>query len=317
MIIRPDPDALMAGELGTWLSQQDGARGDAKAKMRKRQTLAVAGAAAVAVLIVLFSGDIGTAFQFGFFVGVGGFAWAAMAAKPVVDNVKGGINGAIARALDMNYAITAQPGLEFETAKAFEMLPNYERSNFQDLWTGKIGEQPFQLYEAVLEVERSNGKSRTWVSVFTGSIITLGFARRFNGVTLIERAGRRKKLFGLLGDSDEIKLHGIMLGRVDMVDPQFEDEYAVWSNDQVEARYLVHPEYVERLKAVEQAFSGEKVRALFSEGQLLILLENGNLFESGSLEAADDRRLLELTIDQFGTLAELAARLNERPRGNA
>ncbi len=315
VIVRPDPDALMAGELGAWLGQQDGARSDAKAKMRKRQTLAVAGAAGVAILIVLFSGDIATAFQIGFFAGAGGLAWAAMAAKPVVDSVKGGINGAIARALDMNYALSAQPGPEFETAKAFEMLPHYERSSFQDLWSGQIDDQSFQLYEADLEVERSTGKSRTWVTVFAGSIITLGFARRFNGVTLIERAGRRKKLFGLLGDSDEITLDGRLLGRVDMVDPQFEDEFAVWSNDQVEARYLVHPEYIERLKAVEQAFAGDKIRALFSEGQLLILLESGNLFESGSLEASDDRRLLELTIDQFGTLAELAARLNERPRG--
>ena len=90
--------------------------------------------------------------------------------------------------------------------------------------------------------------------------------------------------------------------------------FTVWSNDQVEARYLVHPEYMERLVAIEQAFSGDNIRALFREGELLIVMESGNMFESGSLDAEDDRHLLERTIAQFGALADLAARLNERAR---
>jgi hypothetical protein len=40
------------------------------------------------------------------------------------------------------------------------------------------------------------------------------------------------------------------------------------------------------------------------------------MFESGSLDAGDDRALLERTITQFTALAELAARLNERERAS-
>jgi hypothetical protein len=314
LIVRPDPDALMAGGLGDWLAAQNNARADAKARATKWVWRGILAACVVTVSIILFGFDIGTAFQFGFFTGLAGFGIAELIKRPVINSIKGGINGAIARALDMQFTHVVTPGAEFETVKAFDMLPSHDRASFEDCWRGTVGDRSFLLYEADLEERRSSGKSVSWETVFRGSIIEVEFARRFLGVTLVERAGRRKRLFGLLGDADSVKLGGIELARIAMVDPRFEDEFAVWSNDQVEARYLVHPEYIERLIAVEQAFSGEKIRALFSGGSLLIVLESGNLFESGSLDASDDRRLLERSIDQFGTLADLAVKLNERPR---
>jgi Protein of unknown function (DUF3137) len=314
MIVRPDPDALMAGELGEWLSGENDERLATKAKAAKIQRWGIIAACAVAATIVLFTGNIGPALQFGFFVGIGGFGLAEVSKRTVTRKIKGGINSAIARALGMEYSVAAMPGGEFDLAKSFDMFPSYDRASYEDMWRGKVGEQDFQLYEARLEEERSSGKSTEWVTVFKGSVITIGFARRFHGVTLIERAGRRKSFFGLLGDKDEIELGGYSLGRIDLVDPRFQDLFAVWSNDPVESRYLVHPEYVERLLAIETAFAGEKVRALFIEGQMLILLESGDLFESGGLDADKDRFLLEKTIEQFGTLADVAVQLNERPR---
>lgn len=64
----------------------------------------------------------------------------------------------------------------------------------------------------------------------------------------------------------------------------------------------------------EQAFAGEKIRALFKGGDLMIVLESGNLFEIGSLDATDDRRLVEQSITQLTTISDLAVRLNERAR---
>lgn len=315
MLTRPDPDALMAGPLGEWLAGEDGARKEARDKASKIQYAAIITACVVAFGIVLFvPAGIGLALKLGFLIGAGGFALAEWIKRPVIKAIKGGINEAIARALDMQYSLTVQPGGEFQLARDFQMLPGFDRSSFEDLWIGQVGEHSFQLYEAKLEEERNTGKNRTWVTVFDGSLITIGFARRFNGVTLVERQGRRKKLFGLLGEKDAITLGGVQLDRIDMVDPRFEDEFTVWSNDPVESRYLVHPAYVERLMAVEQAFAGEKIRCLFSGGQLIVALESGNLFESGSLDSSNDRNLLARTIDQFGTLVELAAELNEKAR---
>ena len=51
---RVDPDALMAGELGQWLTAQDTMRAEAKAKAARIQTMSIVAAGAVAFLVILF-----------------------------------------------------------------------------------------------------------------------------------------------------------------------------------------------------------------------------------------------------------------------
>jgi hypothetical protein len=314
MIERPDPDALLAGPLGQWLHEQNHGREEVKARAAKVRNWGIAAACAVAVAIILFTqGNIGAALQFGFFTGMAGFGIAELIKRPMLNRLKGGINAAIAKALGLDYSLEVTPGKTFERAQQFEMVPSHDDSHFQDLWWGVIGGQPFTLHEAKLTEERGSGKNRRTVTVFEGSIISIGFNRRFTSTTLIEPDGERRKF--LIGrEKEQATIGGLPLERVDVVHPGFEDRFTIWSNDQVEARYLVHPEYVERLLAVEAAFSGEDIRALFHEGDLLIALKTGDLFESGSLEAGQDRTLLERTIAQFGSLADLAVALNERAR---
>ncbi|MDE8654396.1 DUF3137 domain-containing protein [Novosphingobium album (ex Liu et al. 2023)] len=317
MIVRPDADALLAGELGQWLAGQGDARAAAKAAAKRRRRWGFIGAGVIFVAVLVFSGfDLGKALWFGGAVAAGGWAWGEMAKQPVIAAIKGGINGAIARALDVDYSPEATPGEEFRRASQFQLLPGHDASRFEDLWRGTVGDRSFQLYEAHLTRREGSGKNRKTVTKFRGSVITIGFARRFHGVTLVEREQTRRNWFGLGSDKTELTFGDVTLQRCDMVDPRFEDQFTVWSNDPVEARYLVHPAYIERLVAVEQAYAGQNIRALFDGGSLVVLLETGNLFESGSIEAQDDRHLLERTITQFGALADLAAELNERARGN-
>lgn len=316
MIVRPDADRLLAGELGLWLQEQGDARAQAKIAARKRFRKGLVGATIVFVVMTILTRDPEAGFWFGGFAAMLAWGWAEMAKRPVVDAVKRGINGAIAGALDMTYTPTAAPGDEFGRLRQFELLPGYDKSGFEDCWRGNVGDRSFQLYEAHLTRREGSGKNARDVTKFRGSIMCIGFARRFHGVTLVERERTRRTWFGLGSDRIELEFDGVKLQRCDMVDPKFEAEFTVWSNDAVEARYLVHPEYIERLIAVEQAYAGQNIRALFDGGSLVLALESGDLFESGSIEAKDDRRLLERTIEQFGTLADLAAQLNERARGN-
>ncbi len=314
MIERPDPDALLAGPLGQWLASQQGARDTAKAQVQMRRKLAWIGAAVVGSLTLLLSEfDFEAMFWFGGFTLMAGFFWGEMAKTKVVKAVKLGINQAIAQALGIEYAAEPTKGEEWRRACAFGLVAKHDRSDFEDCWSGHLGELPFRLYEAHCEKERDSDDNK-WETVFRGAVIAVGFTRRFHGTTLVERNGARKRWFG--GEKEEITLDGVLLQRCDMVDPAFEARFTVWGNDGVEARYLVHPEYIERLTAVEKAFSGNNIRCLFCGGELLILLETSDQFESGSIEASKDRELLLQTIDQFTTLADLAKRLNEAPRGN-
>lgn len=313
MIERPDASALLAGPLGSWLAAQNAEREAVRAKAARIRSWGIAAACALAVGVILFGGRIMLAFQLGLFAGIGSFALGELVKRPMLNKLKGGINGAIAEALGLNYAVEVEPGASFERANQFDMLPSYDNDHFQDLWSGEVSGRPFTLHEAKLTEQQGSGKNTQTVTVFEGSIMAINFARRFSTTTLIEDNGQRRKfLIGM--EKDRAEIGDIALERVDLINPEFEARFTVWSNDQVEARYLVHPEYIERLLAVEAAFSGQNIRALFHQSELLIVLETGDLFESGSLDAGDDRVLLERSIDQFSSLAELAAMLNERER---
>lgn len=313
MIQQLDADALLAGELGQWLAQQGSAREEAKRKARFRFWIVVVPGVALALLILIGSGN----FQVPAFLGFGAFSlggwWSHKAKAPLLRAIKSRMNTKIAGALQLNYSCDCNPGEEFQRAKTFELLPGYDREGFEDLWWGEVGAIPFSIYEAHLRQWQGSGKNRRLVTVFRGSVMTVAFQRRFHGTTLIERNGARLTFWGL---RDSITAGGVKLDRVSMVDTRFAEDFVVWGSDQVEAHYLVHPEYVERLIAIEQAFHGQKLRALFKDGQLLILMDSGDMFESGSLDASQDRALLAQTIQQFSSLANLATRLNEAPRGN-
>lgn len=314
MIERPDANALMAGPLGAWLSGQNAERAAVKAKVARFRALAVVGAVAVVAVVLVFTrGNFVTALQLGFFAGLGGLGLAELLKRPLLDKLKGGINGAIAQALGLEYSVTCEPGKTFEWARQFDMVPAHDDSAFQDLWWGVIAGQPFTLHEAKLTQQRGSGKNRRTVTVFSGSVMSIGFNRRFQSTTLIEPHGERRK-FLVGGEKEQVTIGDVPLERIDLTDPRFEDRFTVWSSDQVEARYIVHPEYMERIVAVETAFAGQDVRALFHEGDLLLTIKTGDLFESGSLDAGEDRALLERTIAQFGSLADLATKMNERAR---
>jgi hypothetical protein len=159
---------------------------------------------------------------------------------------------------------------------------------------------------------RGSGKDRRDVTVFKGVILTLRFARDFHGVTLVERQRLRLTLFG-----DSQTKNGMKLDRVKMVDPRFEKSFDVYGSDPVEARYLVHPAYCERLVALEERFQGKSLKALFHKGDVVVVVDSEDLFESASLNPDRDRDLLGRTIEQFRALAEMMTSLNERRRAEA
>ena len=187
----------------------------------------------------------------------------------------------------------APPGTGFLRAREHRMLPGYSRESFEDLWSGDLAGKPFSLHEVHLEQRRSSNKGSHYVTVFRGPVLTIGFARAFHATTLVERSGRHKR-FGMFGEKAELEVDGRILARADMVHPQFEDAFTIYSDDAVEANYLVHPAYIERLIALETAFAGQEIRTLFKDGELTVVLGAKNMFESGSMNAARDREMVEM-----------------------
>ncbi|MFC4291614.1 DUF3137 domain-containing protein [Sphingorhabdus arenilitoris] len=308
MIELPDVDSLFDGGLGEWLEGQKAARARTAAKLFKIRIWGVAAAAIVGTIALVMGWG-----TFGYFaagiIGFGFFAYGQHIQQQMVNILKQEMNGSLAKALDINYSVDAFPGQEFKTARTYRLLPSHDDSYFQDQWHGSISGTDFLLYETRLTEEQGSGKDKQTVTVFSGIVLRLQFARSFLGTTLVRRDGFKFTLFG-----DNKNYGGEKLERIKMVHPDFEDTFDVYGNDQVESRYLVHPEYCERLLAIEREFDGSKMTALFKEGDIILVMKTNDMFESASLDPAQDRERLGKTISQFATIAALVKKLNERPR---
>lgn len=316
--MQADVESLMQGELGRWLAEQQGMREEATKKAHNRWFMG--GIALLPALAFLFFLPLRISdWQFilsGLAI-FGVVAWGYAPIKEAKKAIKVGINSAIAQSLGISYDHDVDPGAEWQAACRYKLVPSCDRSTFEDRWYGTLETHPFNLYEAHLEERRGSGKNRRWVTIFRGAIIDMGFGRRFHSTTLLQRKGKHKKWFGFGGRADHVTFDGHRLDYVDQVHPAFEDVFEVYSDDQVEARVIIHPSYVEHLLAIEQAFNGDAVRALFSKGQVIVAVESGNLFESGGMKAEDDRRLVEQAAGQFGAMARMALAINQNERGRA
>jgi len=316
--MQADINGLMQGDLGRWLADQTAMRAAAKEKAASRWTW---GAAVLmpALSILWFAphwlGDFKLIATFVGVLGVG--LWGYQPLADAKKAIKIGINSAIARSFGVEYAHDVEPGAEFEAAKTYDLVPGYDRADFEDRWYGTLEGHAFNLYEAHLEERRGSGKNQRWETVFRGVIIQMGFGRPFRSTTLLQRAGKHRKWLGLGGASDTVSFAGHRLDRVDQVHPAFAEVFALYSDDRIEARVLVHPSYVEHLLRLESAFGAKGLRALFARGEVVIAVEGSDLFESGSMHAGDDRARAEEAADQFTALAGLALAINQNERGRA
>jgi hypothetical protein len=248
--------------------------------------------------------------------GIFGVAWWGY--QPIAAakrTIKIGINAAIARSHGVEYSHDAKPGAEFAAAKRYGLVPSHDRSEFEDRWFGTLAGHSFQLYEAHLEERRGAGKNQRWETVFRGVLIQMAFGRPFRSTTLLQRAGEHRKWFGLGGTKDAVSFEGHRLDVVDQVHPAFDAVFGLFSDDQVEARVLVHPSYVEHLLRLENAFGSKELRALFTGGEVIIAIKGRDLFESGTMDASEDRMRVAEAAEQFAALAGLALAINQTERG--
>jgi hypothetical protein len=204
----------------------------------------------------------------------GGGALAYMPLQAVASATKAQSLTAVANAIGCTYQ---GAGFEPEALPAFnelKLLPSCDRSNYEDCFGGSHHGCKFAFYEGHLENKVQSKNGTRWVTVFRGQLIRVAFPKKFHGTTIIRRD---RGMFNFMQRWMSTMQH------VGLVDSRLEKAFEVFSNDQVEARYLIHPVFMERLLELETAFKGKNLRGAFVEGDLLIAIEGGDKFEVGSM----------------------------------
>jgi len=253
-------------------------RVEAVKKFKTGAAISVAVALAVGAGAVMMTQEAGTGIVFGIIAIVIGLIIAYQPLAKVAKKLKQEYCAAIAHAMGASYVIAGFSPPALPRLKSLKLLPGYDRSAFEDLFSGAHKGAQFELYEGHLEQRSTDSKGRTrYTTVFRGQLIRMHFPREFLGVTIVRRdAG----VFNVFGGG---QFDGKKLERVRLVASEFEKAFEVWGTDQVEARYLLHPVMMERLIALESGLHGKRIRCAFEGGDLLVAVEGGNLFEPGDM----------------------------------
>lgn len=208
------------------------------------------------------------------------------------------------------------PGFEYNAAHQFSpklikqsgIFPSFDVDRGGDLITGGYGTVGVISANVHLVSISTDSKGRKHESTrFRGPVYHLTFPRTFRGHTKIRTDG------GWLGN----KLGGLFadLERVTLEDPTFEGVFEVYSDDQVEARYILTTGFMELLLKVA-ARHKNKIEASFFDQSVLLKVEGqaARLEVKSPLRTVDWQSEVARFVDEFQDAFALAdeLKLNQR-----
>lgn len=164
----------------------------------------------------------------------------------------------------------------FRQSGIFLMYPDYYRG--EDRVFGHIGKTEFQFSEIVAKERKGDedeeNKEKTF---FRGLFFAADFNKHFSGRTFVfpDYTERHSAIFAKWLQSRK-KNHGDL---VKLEDPEFENLFVVYSDDQIEARYILTTALMEKLTRFHRK-TGHNFYLSFANSRMHIAIpQNRNMFE--------------------------------------
>ncbi len=163
----------------------------------------------------------------------------------------------------------------FVSSKIFNTKPN--RYKGDDLVWGKISATEIKFSEIHAEYESGSGKDRHRHTIFKGLFFIGDFNKHFTSRTVV-LPDTAEKLFGHLGQ----KLQSLNIFRDQLIkleDPEFEKHFAVYGDDQIQARYILSTSLMERIVEFRKK-TGRKIYLSFVGSMVFVAVSyKKRLFE--------------------------------------
>ena len=141
---------------------------------------------------------------------------------------------------------------------------------------------------------------------FRGVFVEFDMNKNFEGHTyLIENALTNRGLKLQHSGFEEVRLE----------DVEFNKKYKTYSNDQVEARFVLTPAFIERFKNIKTVFKAKYIRAAFKDKKITISIDAGkDLFAMANMnKETDAQTFVELFNEILSILALIQAlKLNQK-----
>lgn len=150
---------------------------------------------------------------------------------------------------------------------------SYDKYEGEDLISGRIGKTAIEFSELhtsyKTETRDSKGNRHTsWHTIFKGVFFVADFNKHFHGKLFVVPDGQG--LFNSIGKLFT-EFSGGMGARVALENPVFEQYFEVYGSDQVEARYILSPAFMEHLVSFYER-CGNQIRLSFINENLFIAI---------------------------------------------
>lgn len=221
---------------------------------------------------------------------------------------------ALAQSLRWQYTPSASAHLPLRLFTRYEILPDsFDWSKTQNHLVGKIDDVAFMAFDLSLT---RRGQKNQKQNVFNGTVLAFQFPNKFAARTiLLEDKGwfNRSKLkvedrpnwrdFTFpKSDTNSEKLDRVMIA-----DPVFEKKFEAYGSDQVEARVLLTPDFIEKLVALEASIYGKNLRCAFVGNKLLISIEDPKVKNPAKLFATISADfLVQSLMQEAETILDIA-----------
>ena len=199
--------------------------------------------------------------------------------KPIADfksSIKEQIYPHIFRFFGDDFVYRQNGPLSISSLESSGIIPSHDNAYTEDYVHGSYRRVELELTEAKLTETRGSGKNRRTVTVFRGIFITFSVNKNFAGRTIV------RKDRGAIGNWFTDKFN--KMENVTLEDPEFERRFEVYASDQVEARYMLTPSFMQRLLDLSAVLQGSKLQCSFYDDKLLLMVaSNHDRFETASI----------------------------------
>jgi hypothetical protein len=183
--------------------------------------------------------------------------------------------------IDENWEYDYQSYLDpndYQRSNLFKI--RYDRYSGDDLIQGQIDKTDFVFSELHTEYKTtttdSKGNTKTqWHTIFKGIIGHADFNKEIKGNTYV-LPDTAEKLFGKWGQKLQSDSRGDL---VKLENPDFEREFAVFSTDQIEARYILTPSIMEALVEFKHIINNNVYLSFIGSRMYFAISISANLFE--------------------------------------
>ena len=203
--------------------------------------------------------------------------------------------------------------------KTSGLLSYFDNSCFDDCFSGKYNDVGFEIREFKATQEVDIGGDRKTVTIFDGVIVILEMNKNFKGNTVLKPHGLTNNYTSKamsvsmtfeLGKKSkpEVEVYKAPnLRKTTLEDVEFNKKFDVYTDDEVEARYLLTTSLMERLSTIQTIFNANEVACSFYNQKFYIALSTRkDLFSIGSLDKeVYDKEQFDIMFEEILSIIKL------------